>query len=278
MTSNVLEVKNLSAGYEKKTIISNVNFTVGVGEIVGIIGANGAGKSTLLKTIRGILPRLSGSVSIFGKDTTEMTEKEYAQEVAYLQQQLEISFDYSCRELVLTGRYPYLKWWESESTDDEKVADYCMEYTGVSELADRPVTQLSGGQKQRVLLAKVLAQKTPILFLDEPTTGLDIVYQEEIFKFCQALSAAGKTIIMVVHELNLAAKYCSRIILLGDGGILADSVSGRVFTNENLTKAYHMPVKVNCNEITGGIDITVVPTEEDKVRKDYLIREICKKT
>lgn len=278
MTSNVLEVKNLSAGYEKKTIISNVNFTVGVGEIVGIIGANGAGKSTLLKTIRGILPRLSGSVSIFGKDTTEMTEKEYAQEVAYLQQQLEISFDYSCRELVLTGRYPYLKWWESESTDDEKVADYCMEYTGVSELADRPVTQLSGGQKQRVLLAKVLAQKTPILFLDEPTTGLDIVYQEEIFKFCQALSAAGKTIIMVVHELNLAAKYCSRIILLGDGGILADSVSGRVFTNENLTEAYHMPVKVNRNEITGGIDITVVPTEEDKVRKDYLIREICKKT
>src|SRR5574344_1200366 len=124
MTSNVLEVKNLSAGYEKKTIISNVNFTVGVGEIVGIIGANGAGKSTLLKTIRGILPRLSGSGRIFCKDTTEMTEKEYAQEVAYLQQQLEISFDYSCRELVLTGRYPYLKWWESESANDEKVADY----------------------------------------------------------------------------------------------------------------------------------------------------------
>lgn len=274
--NNVIEVKKLSAGYDKKIILDNVSFNVEKGEMVGIIGANGAGKSTLLKTMRGMLPKISGNVLVFAKDVETFSECDFAQHVAYLQQQVEVSFGYTSKELVLAGRYPYLKWWESESTEDEKIAEMCMEYTGVLEFADRPITQLSGGQKQRVLLAKVLAQKTPVLFLDEPTTGLDIVYQEEIFKFCQALCKAGKTVLMVAHELNLAAKFCSRLLLIGDGKILADGVPLEVMDSDHLTRAYKVPVEVIRNPVSGGIEITTRPLEEDVERKEFLIDEICR--
>ena len=122
-----------------------------------------------------------------------------------MQQSVEVGFGYTGKDIVLAGRYPYMKWWKGESIADEELALKCMEYTGTRELAERPVNEVSGGQKQRILLAKVLAQQTPILFLDEPTTGLDMVYQEEIFRFSKSLTEMGKTILMVVHELNLAA-------------------------------------------------------------------------
>ena len=147
----------------------------------------------------------------------------------------------------MAGRYPYMKWWQRESKEDERLALDCMAYTGTADLADRPVTEVSGGQKQRILIAKVLAQQTPIIFLDEPTTGLDMVYQEEIFRFAKALAAMGKTVLMVVHELNLAAKYCQRILLLGEGRLLADGKPEEVFTEALLSRAYSADVKVERN-------------------------------
>ena len=220
MTETIIELKNLSIGYGNKSVLQDVNAKINKGEIVGIIGCNGAGKSTLLKTIRGLLPKQSGEILYFGRKLESFSEKELAREVAYLQQNVEVGFGYTGKDIVLAGRYPYMKWWKGESISDEELALKCMEYTGTKELAERPVNEVSGGQKQRILLAKVLAQQTPILFLDEPTTGLDMVYQEEIFRFSKALAEMGKTILMVVHELNLAAKYCSRIILLGEGTIM----------------------------------------------------------
>ena len=174
------------------------------------------------------------------------------------------------------GRYPYMKWWKGESIADEELALKCMEYTGTRELAERPVNEVSGGQKQRILLAKVLAQQTPILFLDEPTTGLDMVYQEEIFRFSKSLTEMGKTILMVVHELNLAAKYCSRIILLGDGTVIADGKPDDVFTETVLSKAYHAPVRVirshNTNEI---IEISTKEDSSRYQRDRELLELIC---
>lgn len=192
MSDTVIEIKNLSIGYENKVVISDVNAAIKQGEIVGIIGCNGAGKSTFLKTIRGLLPKKSGEVLYFGKPLEEYDDKELACRVAYLQQHVEVGFGYTGRDIVLAGRYPYMKWWEKESGEDEMLALDCMAYTGTLDLADRPVTEVSGGQKQRILLAKVLAQQTPILFLDEPTTGLDMVYQEEIFRFAKELAQMGK--------------------------------------------------------------------------------------
>ena len=276
MTETIIELKNLSIGYGNKSVLQDVNAKINKGEIVGIIGCNGAGKSTLLKTIRGLLPKQSGEILYFGRKLESFSEKELAREVAYLQQNVEVGFGYTGKDIVLAGRYPYMKWWKGESISDEELALKCMEYTGTKELAERPVNEVSGGQKQRILLATVLAQQTPILFLDEPTTGLDMVYQEEIFRFSKALAKMGKTILMVVHELNLAAKYCSRIILLGEGTVIADGRPDNVFTEKILSKAYNAPVRVIRSHNTN--EIIEISTKEDNgrcQRDKELLELIC---
>ena len=251
----MIRAENLYAGYNGKVILEEVSFTVGTGEIVGLIGPNGAGKSTLLKTLRGILPILSGSAVLMGDDINALEAKEFARRAAYLQQHMEMTFAYTARDIVLAGRYPYLSWWSQEKADDLAIADACMAYTGVSELADTPLHAMSGGQRQRVLLAKVLAQQTPVLFLDEPATGLDIIYQEEIFRFCRDLCAAGKTVLLVAHELSLAARFCSRLLLVGHGKLLADGAPRDVLTDELLTLAYGAPVRVVENPLTHHAEV-----------------------
>ena len=252
-------VRGLYAGYEGQVILENVTFSIGEGEIVGLIGPNGAGKSTLLKTIRGILPPISGTVLLMERDIGTLSERDFAHRAAYLQQRVEMTFDYTARDVVLSGRYPYLAWWQQEKDTDMEIAAACMAYTGVSELADKPLHAMSGGQRQRVLLAKVLAQQTPVLFLDEPATGLDIIYQEEIFRFCRELSAAGKTVLLVAHELSLAARFCSRLLLIGRGTLLADGVPKDVLTDGLLSQAYGAPVRVVENPLTRHAEVYTEP-------------------
>ena len=275
MSQAVIEIKNLTIGYGERHVVSNVNASISEGEIVGIIGRNGAGKSTLLKTIRGLLPKHSGEVTYLGKKLEEYNEKEFACKVAYLQQHVEVGFGYTGQDIVLAGRYPYMKWYESESEADKQLALDCMDYTGTLELADKPVTEVSGGQKQRILLAKVLAQQTPILFLDEPTTGLDMVYQEEIFRFAKELAQMGKTILMVVHELNFAAKYCSRILLLGEGKLLADAAPEEAFTEELLSRAYDADIQVTRNPLNNNLEITTKVNAKEKAKETALLHKIC---
>ena len=271
----VLQVEKLQIGYGSRCVLKEASFSIGKGEIVGIIGCNGAGKSTLLKTIRGLLPKQGGSVSYFGKPLEEYQDKELATKIAYLQQHVELGFGYTGKDVVMAGRYPYMKWWERESEADEKLALACMAYTGTADLAERPINEVSGGQKQRILIAKVLAQQTPIIFLDEPTTGLDMVYQEEIFRFAKALAGQGKTVLMVVHELNLASKYCSRILLLGEGTLLADGAPQAVFTEELLSRAYKADICVERDEVNHNLHITTRMSQEAKNREAALLQRIC---
>ena len=275
MSQAVIEIKNLTIGYGERHVVSDVNASIHEGEIVGVIGRNGAGKSTLLKTIRGLLPKHSGEVTYLGKKLEEYHEKELACKVAYLQQHVEVGFGYTGQDIVLAGRYPYMKWYESESEADKQLALDCMDYTGTLELADKPVTEVSGGQKQRILLAKVLAQQTPILFLDEPTTGLDMVYQEEIFRFAKELAQMGKTILMVVHELNFAAKYCSRILLLGEGKLLADAPPEKAFTEELLSRAYDADIQVTRNPLNNNLEITTKVSAKEQAKEKALLHKIC---
>ena len=271
----VLQVDNLQIGYGSRCVLKEASFSIGKGEIVGIIGCNGAGKSTLLKTIRGLLPKQVGSVRYFGKPLEEYGDKELATKIAYLQQHVELGFGYTGKDIVMAGRYPYMKWWERESEADAKLALACMEYTGTADLAERPINEVSGGQKQRILIAKVLAQQTPIIFLDEPTTGLDMVYQEEIFRFAKALAGQGKTVLMVVHELNLASKYCSRILLLGEGTLLADGAPLEVFTEELLSRAYKADICVERDEVNHNLHITTRMSQEAQSREAALLKRIC---
>lgn len=271
----VLQVDKLQIGYGSRCVLKEASFSIGKGEIVGIIGCNGAGKSTLLKTIRGLLPKQGGSVRYFGKPLEEYGDKELATKIAYLQQYVELGFGYTGKDIVMAGRYPYMKWWERESEADAKLALACMEYTGTADLAERPINEVSGGQKQRILIAKVLAQQTPIIFLDEPTTGLDMVYQEEIFRFAKALAGQGKTVLMVVHELNLASKYCSRILLLGEGTLLADGAPLEVFTEELLSRAYKADICVERDEVNHNLHITTRMSQEAQIREAALLKRIC---
>ena len=271
----VLQVDKLQIGYGSRCVLKEASFSIGKGEIVGIIGCNGAGKSTLLKTIRGLLPKQDGSVRYFGKPLEEYGDKELATKIAYLQQHVELGFGYTGKDIVMAGRYPYMKWWERESEADAKLALACMEYTGTADLAERPINEVSGGQKQRILIAKVLAQQTPVIFLDEPTTGLDMVYQEEIFRFAKALAGQGKTVLMVVHELNLASKYCSRILLLGEGTLLADGAPLEVFTEELLSRAYKADICVERDEVNHNLHITTRMSEEAQSREAALLKRIC---
>lgn len=271
----VISVHNLTTGYGSKVVVKDINADFYPGDLVGIIGCNGAGKSTFLKTIRGLLPKLGGEIAILGKPVAEMAEKEFATQVAYLQQNVEIGFGYTGKDIVLAGRYPYMKWWQKENQKDIDLALACLQYTGTLELADQPVNQVSGGQRQRIFLAKILAQQTPILFLDEPTTGLDMVYQEEIFRFSKELAKKGKTILMVVHELNYAAEYCNRIILVGEGQILADGKPEAVLTSELLSRAYNARVTVERNAATGSIEIHTSTAAAAIKGNTELLNKIC---
>ena len=275
MRDAVIHVEKLNIGYGSRCVIKEASFSIAKGEIVGIIGCNGAGKSTLLKTIRGLLPKQSGSIKYFGKPLEQYNDKEMATKIAYLQQHVELGFGYTGKDIVMAGRYPYMKWWERESEEDERLALACMAYTGTEDLADRPVTEVSGGQKQRILIAKVLAQQTPIIFLDEPTTGLDMVYQEEIFRFAKALAGMGKTVLMVVHELNLASKYCSRILLLGEGTLLADGEPAAIFTEELLSRAYKADICVERDEEKQNLTISTRVNAEQQRKEEVLLSKIC---
>lgn len=264
MDNPIIQVDNITAGYQKQNpVLENISFRIDRGEFVGIIGKNGAGKSTLLKAMRGFLPLWSGRIMMAARAVGAYQERELAKKIAYLQQQVELTFDYTARDIVMAGRYPYRKWWQQQSEADRKIVDACMKYTGVLDMADRPIRALSGGQRQRVLLAKVLAQQTPVLFLDEPAAGLDLFYQEEIFRFCQELCHRGKTVVMVVHELNLAARYCSRLLLTRKGRLLADDLPERVLTGALLTAGYGVPIEAGRNPETGHADIYTVPEQAD---------------
>ena len=251
----VLAVKKLEASLNYKKILKNIDLTAKTGEFIGIVGPNGAGKSTLMRCLRGFMPIQSGDVLLDGQSIHSLDDKEIARKIAYLQQEINVSFGFTALEVVLTGRYPYLKWWQKENHEDYAIARQYMDFTGVKELENISVQNMSGGQRQRVLLAKVLAQQTPFIFLDEPTANLDLVYQEEIFRYCQIVCQQGKTVLIIAHDLKLAAKFCSRLILLSDGMIIADGVPEKVVTVKNLQNAYGLHAAVFTNKVTGNLDI-----------------------
>ena len=263
MADILLDVQGLQAGYGGRQVLREVSFRAGSGELIGLIGPNGAGKSTLLKSLRGLLPA-EGHIKIKGKSIGDYIPQDMARVVAYLPQHSHVPFAFTVREVVLMGRAPHLRWWQREGEQDVRIADAAMEYMAVTDLADKPVNALSGGQRQRVLLAKILAQQTPLLFLDEPASGLDLFYQEELFRFCRELCQAGRTILLVVHDLALAARFCSRLLLIGGGALLADGSPQEVLQPQLLSQAYGVPVYVDFHPVTGHADIYTRQSENEQ--------------
>ena len=239
-----LDVQSLSVTLGETAILKDASFSIDSGEFVGIIGPNGSGKTTLLKTLRGLYPASGGQVLWDGKSIASMSDKDIAHHVAYMQQSVNVSFDYEAFDIVMTARYPYLKWWQQEGPEDKAIVEKAMKEVGVYHLRHRSVQNLSGGERQRVFLAKALAQQTEVLLLDEPTAALDLVYADDIFHEGRRLCDEGKTILIVVHDLELAAKYCTKLVLVSDGHIVDVGTPREVLTAENLRNAFHLSAAV----------------------------------
>ena len=271
MDTLLLDAQHISVTIGNRVILKDCSLQAKPGEFIGIIGPNGAGKSTFLKAIRKLIPRSSGTVSLNDVSEDSLSEKDIARTIAFMQQDFHISFGYTCKEIVLSARYPYLKWWQKEKKEDKAIAEKWMTYTGTAAFADKPIQALSGGEKQRVMLAKVLAQETPLLFLDEPTAALDLLYQEEIFRLCKELSEQGKTIIMICHDLMMAAQWCSRLVMVSHHHFLADGKPEEVLTEAHLKEAFRLDALIYKDPITDRLTLYSYQKKESNHKSILLL-------
>lgn len=234
-----LQIEDIRVGYDDKTIVHDLSIDIPDGEITTIIGANGCGKSTLLKAITRIIPYQGGSVILDGANIQKMNTKKLAQELAILPQSPESASGLLVEELVSYGRFPYQKGFGNLSTKDCDMIDWALQATNTTEFRKRAVDSLSGGQRQRVWIAMALAQETNIIFLDEPTTYLDMAHQLEVLELLQQLNEKeGRTIIMVLHDLNQAARFSDYMIALSEGHLIKAGPAAEVMTNETLRKVF----------------------------------------
>ena len=236
---NVLEVKNISYSVGENKILKDISFTCHSGEIIGIIGPNGSGKTTLLKSINGINSISSGDISFMNQNTN-------------------IEFDFPCIDIVVLGRYPYLERFQEYSKKDIELAEKYMELTDTLKFRDKSILQLSGGERQRVLFAKILTQESQVILLDEPTASLDMRHEEDLLKEVSKERAKDKIVILVIHNLRTAIKYCSRLILLSNGSIVKDGSVEEVITEENLNNVFGIKTKVYYNEISKSLDFCII--------------------
>lgn len=265
-SDQVLTVRDLHFAIQDTPILKGINLEVRPGEFVGLIGPNGAGKTTLLKCINGI-HKAQGKIEVKGQRLQTLNGKQVAREIALMHQNTSVTFPFPAIDIVLAGRYPHLKRTQGESREDYALARKYMEYTDTLKFETKPITQISGGERQRVFFAKVLAQETGVILLDEPTASLDIAHEEQIFRYSRELCADGRTVIAAVHDLKVASRYCSRLILMKDGGILADGSPEEVLTADHLSAAYGINALVYRNRITGQLDFYIHGMESDRPRK-----------
>lgn len=214
--SNIIEVKNLSFSYQKHTIIEDLSFSVSKGEFLAIAGPNGAGKTTLLNLICGLLKPDTGTITIDSANIKSYSAKKLAQKISVVRQEFIPAFDFTAGEIVAMGRSPYLSSIGFETKNDLEAVTEAMEITDTAKFTDRPLKNLSGGERQRVLIARALAQQTPIILLDEPTSFLDFKHQVDIYDLLKnSQTQNNKTIIAVTHDINLAMQYCDKAMLGG---------------------------------------------------------------
>ncbi|MGW1677452.1 ABC transporter ATP-binding protein [Saccharopolyspora sp. NPDC002376] len=239
-----LEVRELSAGYRRDTVISGISTTVDTGGWLGIIGPNGSGKSTLLKAIAGLV-RHSGEVLVDARPLAQLRRRERARAIGYAPQIPQLPIGLTVTDYVLLGRTPHLGVLGREGPADLEVVRGLLDRLDLRRLADRALATLSGGERQRAVLARALAQRAGVLLLDEPTTGLDVGHAQALLDLVDELrQELGTTVVMTLHDLTLAAQYAQRLLLLDDGGVAAEGTPTEVLTPAALEKRYTARVTV----------------------------------
>ena len=249
----MLRIEALSVSYGLRRVLHEVSLTVENGEVLALIGPNGSGKSTLVRAVSGVIPAQSGSARKNGMNLLTAPASDRARIVSVVPQVASLPPAFTVWETVLLGRTPYLNFLGQVSPADEDIARQALQRVDALDLIDRRVGELSGGEQQRVLLARALAQSTPILLLDEPTSHLDLHHQVGLLELVRTLAHDdGLAVLVALHDLNLAARYADRIALLVEGRVTALGSPSDVLLPGLITQAYHLPVQVIPNPLDGS--------------------------
>lgn len=251
-----IEATDVTVRIDGRDLLQAANLTVRTGEVLALIGPNGAGKSTLLAAITGDMPRHSGDVRIAGRPLTEWSLRELSQRRAVLPQENGVFFPFTVQQVVEMGRAPWQRT-ERDLEDDEAVAE-ALRLTDIERFRARRVPSLSGGERARAALARILAQRTGVLLLDEPTAALDLKHQEAVLALADERAALGDAVVVVLHDLNLAAAYANRIAMLSRGQIVACGTPDEVLTAERIGAVYEQPVDVIRHPVSGATLIVPV--------------------
>jgi iron complex transport system ATP-binding protein len=262
-----LELRNVTFGYGRDAVVHDVSCAVRRGEFVGVIGPNGSGKSTLLRLMSAYLRPWRGQVLVEGRPTDRYERRELGRLLGVVPQETLVTFPFSVTEMVLFGRTPHVGGFGFDRDADLAAARRAMERTHTAHLARRAVTELSGGERQRVILARALAQEPAILLLDEPAAFLDIRHEVEMYDLLRDLQREGMTVVSVLHDLNIAALYCDRLLLLHEGRVARAGTPAEVITYQTLTEVYGTEVYVAMNDVTGSLNVLPLSREHrDRLR------------
>jgi iron complex transport system ATP-binding protein len=246
-----LEVADLVLGYRGRAILEGISLEIRPGELVGLIGPNGSGKSTLLRGISRTLKPTAGRVLVGGRDVLKLGRSELARMLAVVPQSPNLPDDFTALEIVLMGRSPHIGLLRAERSQDLAIVRRAMQATDTHELADRPVGELSGGERQRLIIARALAQEPSLLLLDEPTSHLDVHHQVQVMEILREQVGNGLAALAVFHDLNLAAQFCDRLLLLYQARIIAAGPPAEVITAENVARVYGPGIVVSSHPTNG---------------------------
>ena len=244
-------------------LLDGVSLHAHRGRLVGLVGPNGAGKTTLLRALSGILRCQEGLVRLHGVDVATLSSKDVATSIALVPQIAPYTHGFNVIELVLMGRYPHLGPFQIEGSVDDRIARDAMRLTKTEQFADRTLDTLSGGERQRVFIARALTQQPRVLLLDEPTTNLDVLHQLKVLDLVRRLVDDGLTAVAAIHDLNMAARYCDRLVLLSGGRVLAEGPPGDVLSPGTMATAFGVRAQVYRDPVTGALAISLIgPADE----------------
>jgi iron complex transport system ATP-binding protein len=240
-----LEARAVTVSYGNRIVLDAVHFAVPAGSFLGLLGPNGSGKTTLLRLLTGALQPTLGQVFLEGRPLSGIRRQDVARRIGVVPQTFNLDFKFTVEEVVALGRYPHTGAWNKGVSAGDPAVEAALDALSIRELADRTVTELSGGERQRVLIAQTLAQETRLILLDEPLNNLDLNHQLEVMQVLSGLHAQGKTIVVVLHDINMAAQYCRELAVLAEGRIAARGTPDRLLTPALLLEVFGIRVAVH---------------------------------